>query len=137
MMTANQFGSSSSSKMRASDASSCIQIALKMLYFALFCYCCCTTALVLPTQSLFQKHTATFNVTNPMYLENIKPKKVLDVLEEVFKEVLTEVQNETYSVVDEKEDQHRRRRRRLQNNRDMLTLTGNRKRSLKSIQGNH
>lgn len=72
-----------------------------------------------------------------MYLENIKPKKVLDVLEEVFKEVLTEVQNETYSVVDEKEDQHRRRRRRLQNNRDMLTLTGNRKRSLKSIQGNH
>ncbi|EFO21150.1 hypothetical protein LOAG_07339 [Loa loa] len=129
-MTVNQCGLSSSSKMRASYGSSSIQTALKMFYFALSCYCGCTTAMVLPTQSLFNKQTATFNVTNPVYLQNIKPKKVLAVLEETFKEVLAETQNETSSITDQGENH--RRRRMLQTDRNMLTLTGNQERRLKT-----
>ncbi|VDN91958.1 unnamed protein product [Brugia pahangi] len=134
MLEINQCGLSSSSEMGgASNSSSCVQATLKMLYFMLFCCCTWSTAMVLPTEPLFSKHTATFNVTNPMYLQNIKPKKVLGVLEEAFREVLADVQNETHSITDEEEDRRRRRRRRmLQANRDMLTLMEKRKKRLKA-----
>uniref|UniRef100_A0AAF5PPY3 BZIP domain-containing protein n=1 Tax=Wuchereria bancrofti TaxID=6293 RepID=A0AAF5PPY3_WUCBA len=93
----------------ASNSSSCVQATLKTLYFMLFCCCTWSTAM------------------------NIKPKKVLGVLEEAFREVLADVQNETYSITEEEEDRRRRRRRRmLQANRDMLTLMGKRKRRLKA-----
>ncbi|KAL4002725.1 hypothetical protein ACH3XW_4640 [Acanthocheilonema viteae] len=60
---------------------------------------------------MFRKYTGTFNVTNPMYFENIKPNKILEIFEDAFKEVLAQVQNETYSMTDGKKSQQLRHRR--------------------------
>lgn len=125
-MAVNQYGWSSSSRMRAFDASGCFLAALKALWFVLSSCCTSTTAMVLPTQSLFNRHTATFNVTNPIHLQNIKPKKVLAVFEEAFREVLADVQNEASDTKEQKEKQRRYRHRRhhhrmLHTDKDLVT----------------
>ncbi|KAM3723296.1 Acyl-coenzyme A oxidase [Dirofilaria immitis] len=118
--------------MSDSVVSNCMSVALKMLHVALICYCSYAVATPLPTkESLFKKHTAVFNVTNPMFLENIKPEKVLTMLEDVFREVLEEIKNETYDKIDKQGRQHRRRRM-LQIDWNVPKLIENRKRSLKA-----
>uniref|UniRef100_A0A0R3RK91 Uncharacterized protein n=1 Tax=Elaeophora elaphi TaxID=1147741 RepID=A0A0R3RK91_9BILA len=63
---------------------------------------------------------------------NIKPKRMLKVIENVFKEVLVELPSETYITTDQTENRRRRRRHVLDTNKDMLKLGEKRKRSLKT-----
>ncbi|KAK6101435.1 hypothetical protein QQG55_4595 [Brugia pahangi] len=48
----------------ASNSSSCVQATLKMLYFMLFCCCTWSTAMVLPTEPLFNVQNETHSITD-------------------------------------------------------------------------
>ncbi|VDK73490.1 unnamed protein product [Onchocerca ochengi] len=79
------------------------------------------------TGKLFKKQTAVFEITNPIYMENIRGERVLSMVEDVINETIDEILNGVYGTV----ERRRRIRRMLQ---EMPTLIEKRKRNRKADQ---
>ncbi len=116
-----------SSKMSASVVCNCSHVALKMLCVVLVCYCSYVAAMPTVTGKLFKKQTAVFEITNPIYMENIRGERVLSMVEDVINETIDEILNGVYGTV----ERRRRIRRMLQ---EMPTLIEKRKRNRKADQ---
>ncbi|VDP14660.1 unnamed protein product [Onchocerca flexuosa] len=113
--------------MSASVVCNCSRVALKMLYIALLCYCSYVAAMPSTTGELFKRRTAIFQITNPIYMDNIRGGKILSLVEDVMNETIDEILNGVYGTVE-----RRRRIRRML--REMPTLIKKRKRNQKADQ---